>query len=68
MNRVNNYLMQPIYGILGKMGINLNTRPSIGLPFLLHNFSRGNAVTRRTAGYLPTNSIRYHKSRSMGGF
>ncbi len=68
MNRVNNYLMQPIFGIIGKMGVNISTAPPNNLSFLLHSFSRGNAAIRRTAGYLPSNSIRYHKSRAMGGF
>ena len=70
MNRVNNYLMKPILGLIGKTGADITavSQSTMNLPFLLHNFSRGNAVTRRTAGYMRPSPIRYHKSRAMGGF
>ena len=61
--------MAPIMGILTKTGASV-TLPKVasGLPFMLSSFATGNAATRRIAGTVRSSGIRYHKSRSMGGY
>jgi len=70
MNYFDNYLMKPILGILTKKGADIaaHTRSTYNLPFMLHYFAKSNVSTRRLAGYCRTPAIRYHRSRSMGGY
>lgn len=66
MNRIDNFLMKPVTGIIRNMvDIHSPYRSVMGLPFTLHNFATRNFTTRRTniLNYSP--SIRYHKSRMM---
>ncbi|MCB1711904.1 MAG: hypothetical protein KDH96_05335 [Candidatus Riesia sp.] len=54
-----------IRGIIGKNGPDTMFRQKslTNLLFNTHNFARGNASTRRIAGYSHTPTIRYHRSR-----
>lgn len=67
MNYFNQYFMPCITGILGKQGASLKAGMQVANPFTLSSFARGNAVTRRIAS-IPTPTIKYHRSRIMGGF
>lgn len=60
--------MRPILGFIGKTGADINalSRSTMYLPQTLHNFSRGNYVTRRLSYRSYGPAIRYHKSRAMG--
>jgi hypothetical protein len=61
--------MSPIMGLLSKKGASPKlTKPVQNLPFLLHNYSRGNAGVRKHAGTIRSSGIRYNRSRSMGGY
>lgn len=67
MSRVDNYLMKCISGLIQKTpDIHAISRPLRGLPFTLHNFSKGNVVFRRPARFLRSSGILYHPSRAMG--
>lgn len=67
MNYFNQYFMPCITGILGKKGAHVASSMQVANPFTLSSFARGNAVTRRIASN-PGPTIRYHRSRIMGGF
>lgn len=61
--------MAPALGILTKKGASVvPPKPVSHLPFSLHAFATGNAQTKRYAGTIQSSGIKYHKSRSMGGY
>lgn len=68
MNRLTNYLMRPVMGILSKTGADIHAlqRPTMNLPMTLHNFSRRNFMTRRMSYKGIGRAVRYHRSRIMG--
>lgn len=69
MSILNRYYLAPALGLLGKKGAApVLPKPPRNIVQGIHSIATGNASVRRYAGNLTTCGIRYHKSRSMGGY
>lgn len=69
MHKISQYYLDPVLSVIGKKGATpVPTKPVKNLTTQLHYRAKGNAVTKRYAGTIRNSGIRYHRSRSMGGY